>query len=226
MLTTWHSLSAKVGTNLGDKWRSLSVGIVRSRTQATEFSFQSTDITENKKMYIFTVKDLRFSQQWLWRVLSSVTLRHVVCLKVNYSVRGTCHLHLNGWMRFLLLSATGCSLVLLVPYDGVSRNKVSVCQLPFYFPSHSLHVSAPTGHPQVRYHYMFLRTPLPWRWKHHVPLKHHLSLRRLHTTRHNSEEKTTEICYKRSWYQNAQRATKHFLRKTRFVGLWQSSWWG
>jgi hypothetical protein len=40
----------------------------------------------------------------------------------------------------------------LVPYGAVNRNKVSIRQLPlFYFPSHSLHVSAPTGHPQVRY---------------------------------------------------------------------------
>jgi hypothetical protein len=40
----------------------------------------------------------------------------------------------------------------LVPYDAVNRNKVSICQLPlFYFPSYSLHVSAPMGHPQVRY---------------------------------------------------------------------------
>jgi hypothetical protein len=40
----------------------------------------------------------------------------------------------------------------LVPYDAVNRNKVSIRQLPlFYFPSHSLHVLAPTGHLQVRY---------------------------------------------------------------------------
>jgi hypothetical protein len=39
----------------------------------------------------------------------------------------------------------------LVPYDAVNRNKVSICQLLLYFPSHSLHVSAPTGHLQVRY---------------------------------------------------------------------------
>jgi hypothetical protein len=32
---TWHPPSAKDGTNLADKWR--SVGIVRSRTRATEF---------------------------------------------------------------------------------------------------------------------------------------------------------------------------------------------
>jgi hypothetical protein len=36
-LTMWNSLSAKVGTNFADK-RRRSVGIVRSRTQATEFS--------------------------------------------------------------------------------------------------------------------------------------------------------------------------------------------
>jgi hypothetical protein len=40
----------------------------------------------------------------------------------------------------------------LVPYDAVNRNKVSIRQLPFFiFFSYSLHVSAPTGHPQVRY---------------------------------------------------------------------------
>jgi hypothetical protein len=36
-LTTWHPLSEKVGANFANKWRSL--GIVRSRTQATEFGF-------------------------------------------------------------------------------------------------------------------------------------------------------------------------------------------
>jgi hypothetical protein len=39
----------------------------------------------------------------------------------------------------------------LVSYDAVNRNKVSIRQLSLLFPSHSLHVSAPTGHPQVRY---------------------------------------------------------------------------
>jgi hypothetical protein len=38
----------------------------------------------------------------------------------------------------------------LVPYDAVNRNKVSIRQL-LYFPPHSLHVSAPMGHLQVRY---------------------------------------------------------------------------
>jgi hypothetical protein len=52
--------------------------------------------------------------------------------------------------------------ILLVPYDAVNRNKVSIRQLPlFYFTSHSLHVSAPTAHLQVRYKIrcfeMFLR---------------------------------------------------------------------
>jgi hypothetical protein len=41
-LTTWHHLSAKVGNNFADKLRSL--GIVRARTEATEFSF--TCLTE------------------------------------------------------------------------------------------------------------------------------------------------------------------------------------
>jgi hypothetical protein len=40
----------------------------------------------------------------------------------------------------------------LVPYDAVNRNKISIRQLLlFIFSSHSLHVSAPTGHPQERY---------------------------------------------------------------------------
>jgi hypothetical protein len=38
----------------------------------------------------------------------------------------------------------------LVSYDAVNRNKASIRQLPF-ISSHSLHVSAPTGHLQVRY---------------------------------------------------------------------------
>jgi hypothetical protein len=39
----------------------------------------------------------------------------------------------------------------LVSYDAVNRNKVSIRQLSlFIFSSYSLHVSAPTGHPQVR----------------------------------------------------------------------------
>jgi hypothetical protein len=38
----------------------------------------------------------------------------------------------------------------LVPYDTVNRNKVSIRQLSLFY-SYSLHVSAPTGHPQVRY---------------------------------------------------------------------------
>jgi hypothetical protein len=42
-------------------------------------------------------------------------------------------------------------LTALVPYGAVNRNKVSIRQLPLYFPSHSLHVSAPMGHLQVRY---------------------------------------------------------------------------
>jgi hypothetical protein len=47
--------------------------------------------------------------------------------------------------------ASCCGSIQLVPYDAVNRNKVSVHQLLLYFPSHSLHVSTPTGHPQVRY---------------------------------------------------------------------------
>jgi hypothetical protein len=43
-------------------------------------------------------------------------------------------------------------MIALVPYDTVNRNRLSIRQLPpFYFPSHSLHVSAPMGHLQVRY---------------------------------------------------------------------------
>jgi hypothetical protein len=48
--------------------------------------------------------------------------------------------------------ASCCASIQLVPYDAVNRNKVSIRQLPlFYFPSHSLHVSAPTGNLQVKY---------------------------------------------------------------------------
>jgi hypothetical protein len=46
-LTTWYDLSAKVGTNLVDKW--LSVVIVRSRTQATEFGFLDMKYEDGKK---------------------------------------------------------------------------------------------------------------------------------------------------------------------------------
>jgi hypothetical protein len=64
--------------------------------------------------------------------------------------------HLRKWMSYCV---NGCISFLLsegkyplVPYDAVNRNKVSICQLPlFIFSSHSLHVSAPTGHPQVRH---------------------------------------------------------------------------
>jgi hypothetical protein len=39
----------------------------------------------------------------------------------------------------------------LVPCDAVNRNKVFNTSTRFYFSSLSLHVSAPMGHPQVRY---------------------------------------------------------------------------
>jgi hypothetical protein len=41
----------------------------------------------------------------------------------------------------------------LVPYDAVNRNKVAIRQLPlfYFFYFYLLHVSAPTGHPQMRY---------------------------------------------------------------------------
>jgi hypothetical protein len=45
-LTTWHRLSARVGTNFADKPRSL--GIVHSRTPAKEFSFSSKENYNNK----------------------------------------------------------------------------------------------------------------------------------------------------------------------------------
>jgi hypothetical protein len=48
-------------------------------------------------------------------------------------------------------SNRGCVCFRLVPYDAVNRNKVSIRQIPLYFSSHLLHVSAPTGHLQVRY---------------------------------------------------------------------------
>jgi Mg2+/citrate symporter len=50
-------------------------------------------------------------------------------------------------------------VALMVLYDAVNRNKVSIHQLPFIFLSHSLHVSAPTGHPQVRYIIVLKNSP-------------------------------------------------------------------
>jgi hypothetical protein len=45
---------------------------------------------------------------------------------------------LNNWTNsFLPLGvASCCASIQLVPYDAVNRNKVSIRQLPFYFPSH------------------------------------------------------------------------------------------
>jgi hypothetical protein len=43
------------------------------------------------------------------------------------------------------------SVYRLVPCDAVNRNKVFNTSTRLYFSSLSLHVSAPTGHPQVRY---------------------------------------------------------------------------
>jgi hypothetical protein len=60
--------------------------------------------------------------------------------------------HKNPIYGFLPLGvASCCASIQLVPYDAVNRNKVSIRQLPLYFSSHSLHVSAPTSHLQVRY---------------------------------------------------------------------------
>jgi hypothetical protein len=47
--------------------------------------------------------------------------------------------------------ASCCASIQLVPYDAVNRNKVSIRQLSLFYFSYFLHVSAPTGHPQVRY---------------------------------------------------------------------------
>jgi hypothetical protein len=53
-------------------------------------------------------------------------------------------------LEFLPLGvASCCASIQLVRYDAVNPNKVSI-QLPLLF-SFSLHVSAPTGHLQVRY---------------------------------------------------------------------------
>jgi hypothetical protein len=62
----------------------------------------------------------------------------------------------NSFKTFILFLPLGvascCASIQLVPYDAVNRNKVSIRQLPlFIFYSYSLHVSAPMGHPQVRY---------------------------------------------------------------------------
>jgi hypothetical protein len=56
-------------------------------------------------------------------------------------------------LLFLPLSVASCCVsIQLVPYDAVNRNKVSIRHPPFsYFPTYLLHVSAPTGHLQVRY---------------------------------------------------------------------------
>jgi hypothetical protein len=59
MLTTWHHLSAKFGTNFANRG-GRSVGIVRSRTQATEFVlFVVFSLTEtdpvSETLYIFLV---------------------------------------------------------------------------------------------------------------------------------------------------------------------------
>jgi hypothetical protein len=39
----------------------------------------------------------------------------------------------------------------LILYDTINLNKVSIYITPFIFLFYSLHVSAPMGHPQVRY---------------------------------------------------------------------------
>jgi hypothetical protein len=50
-------------------------------------------------------------------------------------------LYMNDYLlalnRFLPLGvASCCASIQLVPYDSVNRNKVSIRQLPLYFPSH------------------------------------------------------------------------------------------
>jgi hypothetical protein len=55
MLTTWHSLSAKVGTNFVDKGR--SVRIVRSRTLFKDVSIARIIVhsVKCKIFYLFTI---------------------------------------------------------------------------------------------------------------------------------------------------------------------------
>jgi hypothetical protein len=61
------------------------------------------------------------------------------------------------WMKdiiafFLPLGAGSCcASIQLVPCDAVNRNKVFNTSTRLYFSSLLLHVSASTGHPQVRY---------------------------------------------------------------------------
>jgi hypothetical protein len=68
-------------------------------------------------------------------------------------------LGLNMCGAFLPLGVASCCVsIQLVPYDTVNRNKVSIRQLPLFFIFlHSLHVSAPTGHPHVRYTIRYLK---------------------------------------------------------------------
>jgi hypothetical protein len=89
-------------------------------------------------------------------IRSSETLVHTRATRFNVpEVDNFCKICQVCW-RVLLRLITSTWIfkwtLRLVPYDAVNRNKVSICQLSlFYFSSYSLHVSAPTSHPQVRY---------------------------------------------------------------------------
>jgi hypothetical protein len=99
---------------------------------------------------------------------SQVRGRHTVlfALEVISSVQNTKHFLVI--FKIEVLPRNECTKPLLqtqicvfdlVSYDAVNRNKVSIRQLSLLFPSHSLHVSAPTGHLQVRiYNWCFTRT--------------------------------------------------------------------
>jgi hypothetical protein len=90
-------------------------------------------------------------------VVRSTVFLHCSICKYTLTSDGKMHsyvAHVSISRRILCLPlgvASCCASIQLVPYDAVNRNKVSIRQLPLFIFSHSLHVSAPTGHLQVRY---------------------------------------------------------------------------
>jgi hypothetical protein len=76
-------------------------------------------------------------------------------LTVKNTMFPRCNIHKCYWTSpdfYLWVLHPVAHLSNLVSYDAVNRNKVSIRQLSlFIFSSYSLHVSASTGHLQVRY---------------------------------------------------------------------------